>query len=171
MDKTGKTITKRVNPNDVFVTPDTLVNLHFDLTAPYLKNGDQILDPCAHVTRKYYNKFIEHGFEADWCEITEGRDFFEYDGEATDVVCSNPPYSLIDMFLEKIISFDPRVVSLLIGFANLTTRRMEMMEKAGYRIAVFNLTKVFKWYGMSLIVVWVRDGGESVVGFDRKVHR
>ena len=129
MEKIGKLIQKRDNPNDVFITPDTLVEEHYRLIKPYLQSNDLILDPCSHTTMKYYNKFKENNYTVDWCEITEGRDFFEYQ-QNTDCICGNPPYSLIDNFIEKIIDLNPRVVSLLIGFSNITTRRLEKMEKA-----------------------------------------
>lgn len=204
MDKTGKKIQKRDNPNDVFITPDTLVEEHFNLVKPYLKYCDIVLDPCCHETQKYYKRFNKHldwcygSGEAteqeewsdglvDWCEITKGRDFFEYKGfdEGTydrdtgeediapvNAIVGNPPYSMIDAFLDKSIELEPRVISYLIGFANITTKRLEKMEKAGYKCVEFHLTKVFKWYGMSLLIVWVKDtDAKSVVGYDRKVHR
>lgn len=170
MDKTGKKIQKRDNPNDVFITPDTLVEEHFQLVNPYLRENDSVLDPCCHITQKYFNKF-NHDYEADFCEITMDKDFMEYGG-TPDVICGNPPYSMIDAFLDKSIDLNPRVISYLIGFSNITTKRLEKMEKAGYTAVEFNLTKVYKWYGMSLLIVWVKDfDGKPCVGFDRKVHR
>jgi len=197
MDKTGKKIQKRENPNDVFITPDTLVEEHFKLVEPYLKYLDLVLDPCCHATQKYYKRFQKHLSEidihalhdddewsdggVDYCEISMGRDFLKYkgldafgDGEymTPDVIVGNPPYSMIDAFLDKSIELEPRVISYLIGFANITTKRLEKMEKAGYKCVEFHLTKVFKWYGMSLLIVWVKDtDAKSVVGYDRKVHR
>ena len=187
MDKTGKKIQKRENPNDVFITPDTLVQEHFELVEPYLKaieitypGNTLVLDPCSHggraEPRKYYDKFKENKYDVDWCEITKGRDFFEYQGrcgeDLPDAIVGNPPYSLIDAFLDKSISLNPKIISYLIGFSNITTKRLEKMEKAGYTCVEFHLTKVFKWYGMSLLIVWVKDhDGKSVVGYDRKVHR
>ena len=183
MDKTGKKIQKRENPNDVFITPDTLVEEHYKLVVPYLNDLDIVLDPCMNFeTRKYFNKF-KGLYNVDWCEITHGRDFLKYEGIANyyegektyikpDAIVGNPPYSMIDAFLHKSIELQPRVISYLIGFANITTKRLEKMEKAGYTCVEFHLTKVFKWYGMSLLIVWVKDtDAKSVVGYDRKVHR
>jgi len=171
MDKTGKKIQKRENPNDVFITPNTLVEEHYKLVKPYLNDMDNVLDPCMNFeTRKYFNKF-KGIYNVDWCEITHGRDFLKYD-KNPDVIVGNPPYSMIDAFLDKSIELEPRVISYLIGFANITTKRLEKMEKAGYKCVEFHLTKVFKWYGMSLLIVWVKDtDAKSVVGYDRKVHR
>jgi len=129
MHKISKKIKKRDCANDVFITPDSLIEQHFKLVEPYLTKEDTILDPCCHETKKYYNKFIASGYKADWCEITLNRDFLTYECNCQAII-GNPPYSMIDDFLSKIIEVKPRVVSLLIGFGNITTRRLEFMEKS-----------------------------------------
>ena len=48
---------------------------------------------------------------------------------------------------------------------------MELMENAGYKIVHLQLTKVYKWFGMSAIVVWEKTDSNSVISFDRKVWR
>jgi len=48
----------------------------------------RILDPCRGL-----GAFTDHIPGAEWCEITEGRDFFDWH-EPVDWVISNPPYSL-----------------------------------------------------------------------------
>ena len=46
------------------------------------------------------------------------------------------------------------------------------MKKAGYTVVKFNLTKVHKWFGFSLLIVWIKDyDGKPCIGFDRVVHR
>jgi hypothetical protein len=45
-----------------------------------------------------------------------------------------------------------------------------MMEQNGYFIKHINLCKVFKWYGMSMVVVWEK-GGSGIVGYDRTIYR
>ncbi len=169
MEKRMKNVKKRDCPNDVFITPDSLIEVHFNLIKPYLKEDDIILDPCSHHTQKYYNKFKDCGYETDWCEITMGRDFLLHD-RVCNVICGNPPYSIINPFLDKIIELRPRVCSLLIGFMNLTTKRLEVMEKAGYKLKEFHLTKVHAWFGMSLLVVW-ELGGNNCINYDRTIHK
>mgnify|MGYP006114888393 FL=1 len=171
MSEISTTVQKRDKPNDIFITPDTLIEEHYSIIKPYLRDDDLILDPCSHTTMKYYNKFKDNNYAVDWCEITEGRDFLEYSKHA-DCICGNPPYSIINDFLDKIIDLNPRVVSLLIGFLNCTTLRLEKMKKAGYTVVKFNLTKVHKWFGFSLLIVWIKDyDGKPCIGFDRVVHR
>lgn len=48
----------------------------------------RVLDPCRGL-----GAFTDHLPGAEWCEITEGRDFFAWT-EPVDWVISNPPYSL-----------------------------------------------------------------------------
>lgn len=115
----------------------------------------------------YYNNFPTD--KKDWTEILEDKDFFLYSSHV-DIICSNPPYSCIDTILEKSVSLNPKVISYLIGINNLTTRRMEMMEKNGYGITKIHICKVYKWYGMSCIVVWEKNK-KSIFSYDRTVWR
>ena len=51
--------------------------------------GGRVLEPC-----KGKGVFLDYlPPDTDWCEITEGRDFFDW-SEPVDWVVSNPPYSL-----------------------------------------------------------------------------
>ena len=59
-----------------------------------------------------------------------------------DMIISNPPFSQIDNVFEKSVMLDPHTISYLIGAMNLTTRRIAYMEKNGYKLVKFHLTKV-----------------------------
>ncbi|MHA1988324.1 MAG: hypothetical protein ACW98D_16935 [Promethearchaeota archaeon] len=72
--------------------------------------------------------------------------------------------------LFKSISLQPKIISYLLAAYALTPRRIEMMEQNGYFIKHINLCKVFKWYGMSMVVVWEK-GGSGIVGYDRTIYR
>tara|TARA_R110001632_G_scaffold96148_1_gene202384 strand:+ start:47 stop:544 length:498 start_codon:yes stop_codon:yes gene_type:complete len=158
------TIKKRKNANDIFITPLELAKKHIDLI-PYNEN-DMWLDPCKN-DGSYFNQFPTDNKE--YCEILEDKDFFNYQGEP-DIIIQNPPYSVLDIWIKKNIELNPRVISFLIGIGNLTTRRIEMFENAGYGITKMKMLKVWKWYGMSLIVVFEKDK-QSIIEFDRKVYR
>ena len=71
-----------------------------------------------------------------------------------DIICSNPPFSLINKCLEKFIELSPRVISILVGALNITPRRMEMMEKAGYVQTEFRMASWKPIVGMAVIVQW-----------------
>ena len=104
-----------------------------------------------------------------WSEIVKEKDFFKFD-KKIDIICTNPPYSIIDKVLEKSIKLQPRIISYLIGCNNLTARRIEIMNKEGYGLTKLHMCKVFKWYGMSYIVVFEKNK-ENVITFDRTVWR
>jgi len=159
-------IKQRDNPKDVFYTPDTLVKEHLDLIKEYTNPNDKWVDPF-YGEGIYYNAFTTENKE--YTEIALGKDFFEYKTNV-DVIVSNPPYSMIDKVLEHSVSLDPRVISYLIGMGNLTARRIEYMNQQGYGLVKLHLTKVFKWYGMSFIVVFVKEK-TNCISFDRKVHK
>ena len=162
--ETSTIIKKRTSPNDVFITPKELAQKHINLI-PYNEN-DLWLDPCKN-DGSYFNQFPTENKE--YCEILENKDFFEYQGNP-DIIIQNPPYSILDIWIKKNIDLNPRVISFLIGIGNLTTRRIEWLEKAGYGITKMKMLKVWKWYGMSVIVVFEK-GKKSIIEFDRKVYR
>jgi hypothetical protein len=160
--KINHKIKHRENPKDVFITPLKLAKTHIDMIEckgcwydPFKNNGS------------YYNQFPTENKK--WSEILDGKDFFEFK-ENIDVICSNPPYSMIDKVLEKSVELKPKVISYLLGINNLTAKRMEYMEKNGYYITKLHMCKVFKWFGMSMIVVWEK-GGEPILSYDRIVWR
>ena len=163
MSKTGHSIKKRDKANDVFLTPVELAKKHISMID---YNPDDIwYDPFKN-SGNYYNNFPTDNKE--WSEILEGDDFFEFNTEV-DIICSNPPYSMINKVLEKCVSLNPRIISLLIGVNNLTTKRIEDMNKAGYGLRYMRMLKVHDWYGMSFIVHFEK-GCENCIQIDRKIY-
>ncbi len=45
------------------------------------------------------------------------------------------------------------------------------MEKAGYTIKYFHLTKVYKWFGNSVIVNWEKNNNNSCINYDRIIWK
>lgn len=162
--KTGHKIKQRTKANDVFITPLELAKKHIDMID--YKDEDMWLDPSKN-NGSYYNQYPSD--KKDYCEILEDKDFFNYKGNPS-IICENPPYSLLDKWFKKVIELNPRVYSCLIGVGNLTARRIEWFEKAGYGIKKLKMLKVFRWYGMSYIVVFEK-GYKSILEIDRKVYR
>lgn len=161
---TSHNIKQRKIPNDVFITPLKLAKYNIDMIE---YNEDEIwYDPFKN-NGSYYNQFPNENKK--WSEILEERDFFTFD-EKVDIICSNPPYSMINKVLEKSVELKPRIISYLIGINNLTPKRLEYMENNGYYITKLHMCKVFKWYGMSMIVVWEREK-KAIISFDRVVWR
>lgn len=98
-----------VNPNDVVFTPDWLAK---KIVSMFPIDG-KILDPC-----KGEGAFLRHLPEGtDWCEIAEGRNFYDYD-KKVDWIVANPPYSDFNRFLAHSFRLADNVV-LLVPIAKL----------------------------------------------------
>ena len=59
----------------------------------------------------FYNQYPDYVVK-EWCEIDEGRDFFDYT-EKVDWIISNPPYSILDEVLEHSFEIADNVVYLV----------------------------------------------------------
>lgn len=163
-------IKKRTKANDVFITPLGLAKKHIDIVMRYDRETGlrPWYDPFKN-SGSYYNQYPTDN--KVYSEILEGKDFFDYN-LPVDVICSNPPYSMIDRVLEQSVSLQPRIISYLIGVNNLTCKRLEFMEANGYILVNIHMCKVFEWYGMSFIVTWVKDkSAVRCLDYDRIVWR
>ena len=132
------------------------------------KEDDIWYDPFKN-DGSYYKQYPNNQSINEWSEILEDKDFFTFN-KKVDIICSNPPYSIMDKVIQKSIELNPRVISYLIGVNNLTARRIEMFEKEGYILTKIHMCKVFKWFGMSFIVQFEK-GGSPCLSFDRIVWR
>lgn len=90
-------------PSDVVLTPDEIAA---DIVR-YFKPSGRILDPCRGA-----GAFWKAMPGADWCEISEGRDFFEWQ-KPVDWIVSNPPYSILDEWMEHSYAVATNIVYLL----------------------------------------------------------
>ena len=163
--KTSHAIKNRSVAKDVFYTPEAVAKRHISLIS--LAGSDTWLDPFRG-KGIYYDNFPE---SKDWCEIEDGKDFFSYVGTPS-IICSNPPYSLLDKVFEKSIELKPRIISYLLLHGAMTPRRMEMFNEAGYGLTSIYITKVYKWYGMAEAYTF-EYGKPNVasITYDRVVHK
>jgi hypothetical protein len=164
LSKINHSIKNRTTANNVFITPVELCKFQIEMIE--CKEEDRWLDPFKNCGNYYDNYPTE---KKDWTEILEDRDFFDYKNPC-DIICSNPPYSMIDRILEHSVSLNPRVISYLIGLNNLTAKRIEYMNNKGYGISLIHMCKIFKWFGMSVIVVFEKDKS-NILSYDRKVWK
>jgi hypothetical protein len=164
-------IKKRKTANDVFYTPIELVKIHLELLRQYIGENDLIYDPFFG-TGNYYNTYKEYfpSNRFDFSEIELGKDFFNYNTNV-DVIISNPPYSMIDAVFQKSVSLNPHTISYLIGQNNFTCRRIALMNEHGYFLDKVYFTKVFKWFGMSVICVFTKKSVRNCIEYDRTVWK
>tara|TARA_Y100001972_G_scaffold125157_1_gene175798 strand:- start:6865 stop:7377 length:513 start_codon:yes stop_codon:yes gene_type:complete len=159
----SRKIKTRNKANDIFLTPMKLARKHIDLIE--YEDSDIWYDPFKN-TGNYYNQYPNDN--KVWSEILDGKDFFEYD-EEVDIICSNPPYSMIDKVLKKSIELNPHTISYLIGQNNLTAKRIEDMNKSGYGLYKVCMLKVWDWYGLSYIV-YFKKGAKNCIDIDRTIY-
>jgi hypothetical protein len=158
------TIKKRDKPNDIFITPIELAKVAINMIE-YNEN-DIWLDPFKN-SGNYYNNFPNENKK--YTEILENKDFFDFN-ESINIICSNPPYSILDKVIEKSINLNPRVINYLIGVNNLTAKRIETFNNNNYGLTKLHMCKVYKWYGMSLIVQFEKNK-KNIISYDRIVWR
>ena len=161
MNKLGRirAIKDRDIPNDIFNTPLAVVQkmiLMADIT-----ETDMVLDPCKGEGIIFNNlpPCIKN-----WCEILEGRDFFDYD-EQVDVIVANPPFSLLTRWLQKSIVLNPKIIVLVMGLLNLTVKRLHLLEEHGYYLKKMEMVNIRGWFGTSIIVLFEK-GGESIIEYN-----
>jgi len=95
MNRQGEFFEKPVLPADVVYTPEIVSRGIIE----YLSPSGLCLDPCKGDGA--FLKYLPEG--AEYCEIKEGKDFFNYKTKV-DWIIGNPPYSIFKDFLEH--SFD-----------------------------------------------------------------
>ena len=94
--------TGKSTPNDVVMTPEkTAIKIinHFQPTG-------SILEPCRG-DGTFYKNFPNK--DKDWCEISEGKDFLQYE-KHVDWIITNPPFSIFDNFLTHALKWSDNVV-------------------------------------------------------------
>ena len=111
------------NPNDVVYTP---LNTARQIVEHFAPKG-KCLDPC-----KGGGAFLQFlPSDSDWCEIAEGRDFFDYDKQV-DWIISNPPYSIFDEWLAHSFQIAKNIVyAIPITKAFTSTERIKMIKRNG----------------------------------------
>lgn len=130
---------KPVRPADVVYTPDYVAKFIID----HLRPCGLCLDPCKGDGAFF--KYLPVGSE--YCEIQEGKDFFEY-RKKVDWIIGNPPYSIFKEFLEYSFEISDNV-SFLVP-TNKIFQRQVVMDMIG------------KWGGVKSMVIY---GSGSLIGF------
>ena len=164
--ETSHKIKHRENPKDVFYTPELVAKTHISSIPAFAT--DKWFDPFKG-KGIYYNNFPTTN--KDWTEISENKDFFDYK-EPVDIICSNPPYSLIDKVLKKSVELKPRIISYLLLEGKMTPKRIEFLNQNGYGMTGIYICKVFNWYGMATAYTFSKGApNHPKLIFDRIVHR
>tara|TARA_R110001592_G_scaffold305669_1_gene578292 strand:+ start:399 stop:1004 length:606 start_codon:yes stop_codon:yes gene_type:complete len=163
MNKKANSIKNRKIHNDVIYTPEPLAKVMIDLCD--IKPNDKVLDPSKG-GGVFYDNLPE--CNKDYCEITEDKDFFEYDKEV-DIIIGNPPYSIWTKWIEHTIQLNPKKFCYIFGQMNVTSTRLQNIFDAGYIVSKFHICKVDWWFGHSFVCIFEKGEKEnSIISFTRE---
>jgi hypothetical protein len=96
-----QTFTK-YNENDEYYTPPVLV----ELILPYIKKNSIIWCPFDTPSSEFVKIFEKNGHVVIYSHIWFGYDFFTYKPPKFDYIISNPPFTMKNKVLERLISFN-----------------------------------------------------------------
>jgi hypothetical protein len=124
--------------------------------------GDRVLEPFKG-EGAFYDQ-LPAFVEKDWCEITQGRDYKDYDKEF-DWVISNPPFKMdgknviwpmIDYYTQRAKKGVAFFVSDY-GFSTLTPVRQAVLKERGWGLTGLTMVNVKKWRGRYFLMIFEKD--------------
>lgn len=143
--------------NDDINTPLILAKKIVD----YFKPNGVILEPCKG-TGNFLKVLPKNTL---WCEIKEGRDFFNFK-ERVDWIITNPPWSKIKDFLEHSLDISENVCFLMTINHLWTKARLRILKEKNFGIKEILLIKTprnFPQSGFQLGVVYLKKNYKGCV--------
>lgn len=155
---TSSTKIKGRPANDVFFTPESLSR---DLISSVpIEDLDLCLDPFKG-QGAFFNNLPSPSV---WCEIEEGRDFFDFDSQV-DWIISNPPFSMISKTLEHSMKICRKGFGYILPSYALTMPRIEMVRKEGFsvsKIVYFRVPKCWNFGFASHFVLFTKNASSDI---------
>ena len=111
---------------DIVMTPEWLAQ---DIIKHFNPSG-KILDPSRGLGA-FYNNFNTDN--KDWCEIAEGKNFFDYK-ETVNWIITNPPWSKMQQFLSYGMKISTNIVYLTTINHYTTKKRIRDMRQNNFAI-------------------------------------
>ncbi len=146
--------------NDGVQTPRDLARRIVDRFQP----TGRILEPCRGDGSFYLAltgwAAAHPSVRVEWCEIREGRDFFER-GELCDWIVTNPPWSQVRRFLQHGMRLAENVVFLMTVNHCWTRARVRDVREAGFgiqEICLLDYPRSFPQTGFQLGAIHFRRG-------------
>ena len=115
---------KDYKSNDCIMTPEYLA----ESIVKYFNPTGKILEPA-----KGTGNFLKYLPGADWCEINEGKDFFDYENKV-DWIITNPPWSKMRKFLYHSMEISDNIVFLVTINHLWTKARLREMKHLNFGI-------------------------------------
>lgn len=157
----GKGLMTGNDKNDKVYTPLPIAKKIIDLFPLYGK----VLDPFKG-GGAFYNQYPDFIIK-DWCEIEDGKDFFEYSGKV-DWIISNPPYSILDEVLKHSFEIAENVV-YLVPLSKIFTSLKRIRGILGFgdikEIHIISAGKCGFPFGFPACAIWLQKGykGETKI--------
>tara|TARA_R110001592_G_scaffold338236_2_gene625219 strand:+ start:1302 stop:1868 length:567 start_codon:yes stop_codon:yes gene_type:complete len=155
-------IKNRKEANDRIYTPKPVALKMIEMCN--LKEGDVVLDP-SFGGGVFYDNLPDY-VNKEWCEIDKGKDFFEYD-KKVDFIIGNPPYSILNKWLDKTMDLTDKFCYIL-GF-NLTDTRLKKITERGYGITKMHIIDIDWWFGHSFIVLFEKNKPSIITAEPNKI--
>ena len=125
----------------------------------------KVLDPFKGKGAFYDN--FPATVQKDWCELDEGKDFFDYNN-SVDWIISNPPYSIFNEVLEHSMELCDNIV-YLIPINKLTssfTRIKKLQEFGGIpKVILMSPKEIGFPFGFAVGAVYFKRGYKGLTEF------
>lgn len=147
--------------DDIVMTPTELA----EKLVNHFKPQGKGLEPCRGTGNIY--QFLDN---ADWCEIADGKDFFNYNTKV-DYIFTNPPWSKIRPFLQHSMEIADDIYFLFTINHLWTKARLRDIKHYGFGIAeicIFDTPKSFPQSGFQVGMVHIkRNYNDNVIKFTK----
>lgn len=157
----GKGLMTGSKPNDKISTPLPIAK---DIIQLFPLRG-KVLDAFKG-KGSFYNQLPNY-VEKDWCEIDEGKDFFEYHNKV-DWIISNPPYSIFDEVLKHSFEIADNVV-YLVPLSKVFTSMGRIRRILNYgnirELHIISASKCGFPFGFPACAIWLQKGykGQTIL--------
>ncbi|MEM6883858.1 MAG: hypothetical protein AAF571_02420 [Verrucomicrobiota bacterium] len=122
----------------------------------------RILEPCCG-----QGHFLKVMPGAEWCELSKGKDFFDWDRQV-DWIITNPPWSKIRPFLAHSMEVADHIVFLMTVNHAWTKARLRDVKESGFgikAIALLEMPLTFPQSGFQLGAVYYARGWNGNIKF------
>lgn len=116
----------------------------------------------------------------EWCEITKGKDIFDYDFENSNVttIYSNPPFKCIlpngkykncvyyffELFMSKLTRL--KKIGFLMNaksFQSITPKRMARLNELGFYVSSITMLNCNYWYGLYYFILFEKQPTNNLI--------
>ena len=146
--------TRQSADNDKVMTPPHIAEMIVDL----FPIKGKVLDPFRG-DGAFYNA-LPDTLDKEWCEIDDGRDFFDYH-KKVDWIVSNPPYSIFSEVMRHSYEIADNILYLIpLNKIVSSMGRIREMDKYGGIVSLFIIpaNECGFPFGFPACAVWIKSG-------------